>query len=420
MTIENELEVMGFWWILGYDETKFPGVLTYSKENGTTLKIFQNEKHEEIYWDNNYDIISGVADTKIFTLYKSSLIASSSSRINYYTFRPELLLCGSFYLEYKEDLKFSKITSEINNTIQWFRRFNSFQIETKVKTEEHININIKIKPLQIDFNISDSLTGYIYAGYTNSNRSFDQSFRINGTICFGIESKDKSLIEYHILSQKMNVVRIFFSILFGSICTYEEQFLKRPEFDTSLRLYTRNSFGESAVDYALFEFEDVEDTFGNILENWFQLQENIPEVISLFYNSFTANQFYEYHFRESYIALEGIFQWKKNQDTQNKHIINILLNELMRTKKDTVSDFEEIVKDYKRWGEVARRNRHFQTHLNKIKYVDDIVDTQDLFTLNKKILAIVLFYILEGLGFSDEQINNVFKKHKHNFLPHFY
>ena len=61
MTTENELEVMGFWWILGHDETKFPGVLKYSKEHGTTLEIFQNEKHEEIYWDNNYDIIANMS-----------------------------------------------------------------------------------------------------------------------------------------------------------------------------------------------------------------------------------------------------------------------------------------------------------------------------------------------------------------------
>ena len=82
MNQENEIEALGFWWVLGHSEKKCAGQLKYSAENGALLQIFQNERHEQFdEWNERYDIIYGIGDGKVYTLYNSIQIASSSSNV---------------------------------------------------------------------------------------------------------------------------------------------------------------------------------------------------------------------------------------------------------------------------------------------------------------------------------------------------
>ena len=111
---------------------------------------------------------------------------------------------------------------------------------------------------------------------------------------------------------------------------------------------------------------------------------------------------------------------KKINILKKENGISLLLDELMMTKGDRIPHFKNIIKDYEKWGEVARRNRHFLTHLNKDRYADDIVEITILMSLTHKILAVILYYILENLGFTDERINDVFKNSRKFFIPNFF
>ena len=77
MNQENEIEVLGFWWVLGHSEDRFPGILKYSKDgklqvvyktgpaptlfdprDGARLFSFYRDKREYNYMNPMFDVIN--------------------------------------------------------------------------------------------------------------------------------------------------------------------------------------------------------------------------------------------------------------------------------------------------------------------------------------------------------------------------
>lgn len=425
MNQENEIEVLGFWWVLGHSEDRFTGILKYSKENGAVLQILCDKDYKE-FWNNykRYDIIYGVADNKVFTMYHCSKAGSSFSGLNYYSFNTEYLFVHNVnYLENGEDVAFNRIDVRMNNTNDFFRGFQIFNVEKEYgETNDTGKYTIDYNLKQIGFNIDDTLTGNIRTGYNQNEQFSEKTFSIEGKIWFCIESNDKSLISIHHLLDKMNYLRIFFSIVVQGMTVYDEVIGKRFDFEQDMKIYLRNEFGEACRRFTIFDYNKVDKNFSSILEKWFYLTQEIPEVINLFYHTYTSTQFYEYHFRDTYVAIEGLFQWKKNCDTQSKNVISILLTDILilKEKRDNIPTFVKIVDGFSKWSEIARNNRHFQSHLNKNKYADKIVDDKELLKLMRKMQAIILFYILQELGLSDDEIETSYRKLEGYFLPFFF
>lgn len=418
MNQENEIEVLGFWWVLGHSEEKFSGILRYSPIHGATLEISINQHSKFLEnWQKKYDIIWGMAENKIYTLYNCHQIEYSSSILQYIKFSSKILFSNSkWYLESSQDIKFEELNVQINNTYNFFRGFNSFDIDFEYKENLFIDkVIIQNTSKQIDFNIDDFLKGNISIG---NNYHLGESFEVKSIIWFNIESKDKALISYRTFEEYMNILRICFSIIVQGICVYNEITVGRPDFDSKMRLYVKNTFGEVSKNVMLFDYEEVRIKFPQILENWFRLFKEIPEVINLFYNIYTATQFYEYHYRDTYVALEGLYRWKLKRNTSG-NIVPGLLN-IINLRKDVLPTFSKIVENYKIWGEIARKNRVYQTHLNQEIFTTDLVDNVGLLKLMRKIQAIILFHILEELGLSDDEIESSFRKLESYFLPFFF
>ncbi len=416
MKKDDEIEVLGFWWILGYSENRLPGLLKFSQKNGAKLKVFHDEGMKKLLgWNKKYDIIYGIADNQVFTLYNCRQISFSISNLSYQTFDSNYLFVhNTHYLEHKDDIQFTNLCTQINNTNKFFRHLTSYNVD--YSESRYI---IEETPQRIDFNINHLLKGQIYMDNSNYNSYSENSFELVGNIWFNIESKDNSLLPLSIYMQEINNLRMFFSIIIQGVCTYEGMEVQRPEFSGYMQLYSQNIYGELSNRFMMFDFEYVKEKFSILLENWFRLSSEIPEVLNLFYGTYTSSQFYEYHFRETYIALEGLFQWKMKQDTQKKNVISILVGKVMKTRRNEVDNFSNIVTKYQNWGEVARKNRHYQMHLNE-EYKNDIVDNNELIRLTRKIQAIILFYVLEELGFSDSEINKIFFNLIGHFKPKFF
>ena len=427
MNQENEIEVLGFWWVLGHSEDRFTGILKYSKEKGAILQILCDKEHKE--FRNNYkryDIIYGVADNKVFTLYHCTKTGFSFSGLNYYSFESEYLFVhNSNYLENAQDVVFNRIDVRMSNTNNFFRGFQIFNVkeehgETNDTGKYTIDYNLK----QIGFNINDNLTGKKRTGYNHNEQFSEKTFSIEGKIWFCIESNDESLVSIHLLLDKMNDLRMFFSIVVQGITVYDEVVGKRFDFEQDMKIYLSDNFDEAFASrrFTIFDYFKVNEKLPSILERWFYLTQEIPEVINLFYHTYTSTQFYEYHFRDTYVAVEGLFQWKKNCDTEKKNVISILLNDVLKSeeKRNNIPTFVKIVDGFPAWSEVARNNRHFHTHLNKNKYADKIVDNKELLKLMRKMQAIILFYLLEELGLSDSEIESAFRKLELHFLPFFF
>ena len=418
MNQENEIEVLGFWWVLGHSEDRFPGILKYSKENGTVLQILCDRDYKE-FWDYNkrYDIIYGVADNMTFTMYHCSQAGSSESGVNYYSFRSEYLFVhNTNYLENGEDMAFNRIDVRMNNTNDFFRGFQIFNVEKEYgETNDTGKYTIDYNLKQIGFNINDKLTGNIRTGYNQNEQFSEKTFSIEGKIWFCIESNDNSLISIHLLLDKMNYLRIFFSIVVQGMTVYDEVVGKRFDFEQDMKIYLRNDFGEPFRRFTIFDYDKVNEKFSSILERWFHLTQEIPEVINLFYNTYTSTNFYEYHYRDTYVALEGLYRWKLKRNTSG-NIVPGLLNTI-NSKKDIFPIFLKIVENYKIWGETARKNRVYLTHLNEEISTNDLVDNVGLLKLMRKMQAIILFYILEELRLSDDEIETSFRKLETYFLP---
>ena len=418
MNQENEIEVLGFWWVLGHSEDRFPGILKYSKQKGTVLQILCDKDYKE-FWNHykRYDIIYGIADNKTFTMYHCSKAGSSQSGLNYYSFKSEYLFVhNTDYLESTEDVSFNRIDVRMSNTNDFFRGFRIFNVESeKSKINDTGKYIIDYNLQSIEFNINDNLKGSIRTAFNQNEHFSEKTFRIEGKIWFCIESNDKSLISIHLLLDKMNYLRIFFSIVVQGMTVYDEVIGKRFDFEQDMKIYLKNDFGEPFRRFTIFDYDKVNEKFSSILERWFQLTQEIPEVIDLFYHTYTSTEFLEYHYRDTYVALEGLYRWKLKRNTSGNIAPGLLNN--INLRKDIFPTFLKIVENYKIWGETARKNRVYLTHLNEEIFTDDLVDNVGLLKLMRKMQAIILFYILEELGLSDDEIETSFRKLETYFLP---
>jgi hypothetical protein len=417
MNQENEIEVLGFWWVLGHSEEKFPGLLKYSKTNGIKLEIFQNEPHEK-FNHKVHDIIVGLVGSQNYTLlssrnsgHKSSLATNS---VEYYTFESSTLVeCA---IPNKHSFCFNSMNILMENTYNFFGGFESYNIDFEDYDRHLENTIITPNHQQVDFNINELLKGSID---TKNIIRQGKSFEIIGQVWFNVESKDKSLVPFNTLLEQMNYFRIFFSLIMQGICIYDKMTVHNSIIERGINVYLKNTFGATSKRFMMFDYSDVKDNFSTVLENWFRLSREIPEVLNLFYNTYTSTSFYEYHFKEIYVALEGLYKWKFNSDT-NGDLVPSFINPLMIERKIAFPTFCKIVNNYKIWGDIARKNRIFHMHLEKIKHKDDLVDNVGLLQLMRKIQAIILFYILEELGFSDEEIEAVFRRLEVHFIPIFF
>lgn len=412
---EVEIEVLGFWWVIGHSDDKWPGLLKFSKKDGAILKIFQNEKHNKFQYKKTYDIIVGIAENRKYTLYKCFQISNMQRQIKYYTFKSDTLIRANESILLKEDIQFTGMNSIISNTDAFFRTFSSFQVEYNPDELEGDDTVIKYNPQQITFAVDDKLVGRVISDY---EVTYGQPFTIEPFIIFRIATNDNSLVPLELLVHKMDSLRIFFSLIFQGICNYEEQYLTTNRFDGSIELSCRNNFGISSRRFRMFNYEDVDSKMNKILENWYRIYLEIPEVINLFYNSYTADRFYEYHFRETYIALEGMYKWKLKTNVSKGNLIPGLIKPLKERLVD-IPEFVKIIENNGKWGDIARKNRVLQTHLYEGDS-DDLLDTNGLILSMRKIQAVILFYILEELGFSDTEINSVFERLEGHFNPFFF
>lgn len=416
MNEELEIDVLGFWWIPEHSETKWPGRLTFSKSEGGVLEVFQDEKHEELEWHKTYQTIRGSANGEAFTLYKSTQFNKiQKNGLSYYKLKTDTIVSGHFYLENEGDFKFSELGVKFSNVDEWFRQLKAYEVKDVSDKNTLLSTTIQYSTGKITFAINDLLEGCISTGF-NLHHSIND-FNTRKQLWFNIISKDKSLISYRVLMKHMGLLRVFFSIIFGGRCVYEELRVERSDLkniDNIGKLYIRNSFGKPSKGASLFEFENFKNRLGEIIEKWFNICEEMPEVINLLYTTYTANPIYDYHFRESYIALAGLYTWKTGLDNKG-HIIPSLINSFLHIPK-----FAEIVKGYKDWHDIARINRNFQIHLNKNKLDNSIIDTPELVKLMRKIEAIILCHILKELGFSDNEINQVFTKVETRFIFNFF
>ncbi|RDB07319.1 ApeA N-terminal domain 1-containing protein [Runella aurantiaca] len=418
MNEELEIDVLGFWWIPEHSETKWPGRLTFSKSEGGILEIFQNEQHKEFEKHKTYQAIRGSANGEGFTLYRATLYNSTQNQpngISYYRLKSDTIVAGQFCLENEEDFQFSELGVKLSNINEWFRQLKAYEVKDVSDKNTLLSTTIQYSSEAITFSINDLLEGRISTGF-NLHHSIND-FNASKQLWFNIISKDKSLIPYETLMKKINFLRVFFSVVLGGKCVYEQLRIERSDLKSVYnigRLYSRNSFGPPSKGYVLFELEDLENRLGEVIEKWLHICEEMPEVINLLYTTYTAKPIYDYHFRESYIALEGLYHWRLEKDTP-ENVISPLVQPFMH-----ISKFGEIIGDYKKWWKVAKNNRHYQMHLNKIKYANDIVSTSDLVKLMRKMEAIILCHILKELGFSDGEINQVFTKVEKRFIFNFF
>jgi ApeA N-terminal domain 1 len=418
MNQENEIEVLGFWRFLGNSEEKFPGQLKFKPNEGITLEIFHENNYELFSW-NQYrkcEIIYGCAGNQIYTLVNCIQIGHSASKMFYHTFDADLLVShNTKYFESMNDFQFCRLITKMDNTLKFFETTDSYTHSQEI-TEESTKHFIEETPKQIEFDVDDTLRGLIYIGSGNSTSRREKTFNIKGEVSFSIESKNNSLIHLRTLEKEMDNLRMFFSIVMQGVCIYDEIDAYIPDSPNNFHLFQQNMHGETSKRFMMFDLKTVQKKISLILKNWFQLCKEIPEVINLFYNVYSSTQFYEYHFRDTYAALEGLFVWKFQRKTNGNTIIS-LTNEL-KDREDSLPTFFRIIINYKKWSQTVGINRDFQVHLNKGRYSDnDLLSNIELLKLMRKMQAIILVHILDYLGFIDSEIENIFRRTEMHFLP---
>lgn len=418
--MENNIEVLGYWWFEGYPNKRFPGLLKFNQSEGGVLKVFYDTDNDDsINPYQKYDIINGLFENKLFTLVNCRFLGFSMNRISYCTFEINLIISDNVEqcISCAEELKFSGLNARMENTNRFFERIDAYEFSREVVGENQTFL-LTETPQKISFDVNETLVGSISLGMNYEASRRNKLFNVAGAILFSIQTKDNSLIKLGILEKEMNNLRIFFSVVMQGVCVYNQLSVDKPSYAFSCDLYKQNTFGEASSRFMLFDLRLVESRISSILTTWFRLCREIPEVLSLFYSGYTPSSFYEYHFRDSYVALEGLFQWKMKKKTEGQMVARVLVNEITKSedRRNNIPKFVEIVKNVTVWGDVVRKNRHYQMHLDK-DYADDIVGRDELLKLTRKIQAVILCYLLIEVGLTDGEIERAFSMNEKYFSP---
>lgn len=416
---DYKIDVLGFWWVAGLPDTRYSGRLTHSDENGTLLRLYSEERDSLDINEKNIDFIIGLAGNDCFTLYSCFQTGSNFSRINYRSFTCNKLFRGPFAFDSIKDLRFRRVSFQLSLAQDWMWGFHSVDV---THTNEK-RISIRLVPKEIKAKLSNELVAVIYAGYSYKH-GYNNSFHVNRNIWFNLYTKSGSYVPNEELLNAAENFRQLISIIVKGECEFENISLlkkgskyNRKEFE----IYRMSGTERSTRGSYLIDFENYEDRLGRIIIKWFNLYEAIPETLNLFYTVYTTKRHYEHHYRDTFVALEGFHQWqvvsKKtslNHFSKNEDVILKLTDSFI-----SLPTLKIILDNHPHWINSAVDNRHFQTHLNKSRYANKVVDLFELMRLMRKIQAVLLCNILRELDFSDNDIENCLQRTVWHFKPEF-
>lgn len=317
----EKFELIAEWFLPTDKGQRVHGTLTFDPKDGTDLELYGSLSGDNFFPEfKDQEIILGLtSDSKLVTLYNCSMTKSGGATLVQggesgkpsTTYSVRYLLIG-VHCDTADDLKFSRISSEIFNLGEWVGisgfKHENFDIE-KIKNHE-VTVEYKL-PESIDFEIDDNTKGRFnfIANHPGLSR-YQKTVTINQKVEFQANTTSEKgiddLLKYVITFQNFLTLALYKSTYPLSISLsgdrHKDDYGDGKSYNKNIKLYfsSRNFKVNEKPKFDLemiFDYRRIKSEFPAVIKNWYAKYELLEPAFDLvfeqFYNGniFTVNSF---------------------------------------------------------------------------------------------------------------------------------
>ncbi|WP_347861554.1 HEPN domain-containing protein [Salimicrobium sp. PL1-032A] len=394
LTLQDEFEIQGYWWLPEEPSEKFSGTL-YSGEDAIYLDILesfqdlQSAKNKE-----GYEIIHGVTVTgdevTLFDSFRDNF-TDNKPGLSYEKIFSNYLIVGDHF-ENQEDLQFKGLELYSNYLTKWFNKC-PFSLNRNEETSE---TTTTYTPPDVTSYYIESIKAEIKNSYNFNFQpsphasifKYSEFIKLTPDVRKGFEWFQDKLSSFQklvslMIGERFNYEKIVFLGEDENLGTEEKPLIRPKRYHLFISLKEGEMNEKLHSHKMLFTFPMIEDQFEEICDNWFARKENLRNVYSLHFSDvFNTSLNPENKFLNAVQSLEVYHRamgYGKEIDDQRKD--EILTNVQGKLKESITDDELEVV-----LGKLRHMN---ECSLNKrlkdiMKESFDEETIQYLFNSNKK------------------------------------
>jgi len=456
---EETFNLLGEFWLPNEDENKYMGNINFTPNMNIETTLYKKEKIKKTNNFKNNKIYLGEIYKNHFThkinLYRNFLTFEHLESDNYLTKIFSKYLFINTYYEREEDIKFKSLSISFNILDKWLN-LDKFLYYKEIESN-------KIAEYELDTNIKILIFFILKINYENKfeeNYNYSQkNLKIIPYIKIETKNEENFLIFYE---DKMNQLKEFLTLIIDIPVKFVDIFgeserscsiLKEKKIYTPIKiLFLHNPYNKdylkliepkiSLKDW--ISFGKLSSNFGKLLNEWFIKYGNLKRIIDiLFYEIYYNPNNFELSIMNLIFALEYYHRLNLNNEFKQfkedeiifKQRLDRISNNLSNEDKNWVfknieysneTTFRErlkeifikfkdyfdlfIIKDKNFINEMYNlRNLFAHSDKSKFKQNKNLLKTEYLFELYKKLMLILKIILLNEIGLDKELIKDYIK-----------
>jgi len=305
-SMKNDI-LTGYWWLPEDEDKYYSGTLYLDSSDGIRLELqgsFRtfNTLNKEI----KYTIILGICDNEHITLFgcfeKSYSFGSGIPK--------QIFLINEcyngFHFKKEEDIRFDKLSFSFPHLFDWLS-ITGINVQHKMNDKGHLEKIVAnyIPTSKIKYVLNDFTFSVLFKFYTNIGKF--HLFKIEEYPYLSVEINEPISFR-NIWNSYIKCIQHLFSLIYRrhispidiignnrSIFHKSHTGTKYPIDIKVFLSYSRptQDISKTILPYQfLFVYKDIKNDFGQILENWFNCNKNIKQVINLYFSTISNTDMY--------------------------------------------------------------------------------------------------------------------------------
>jgi hypothetical protein len=453
----EEFEYKGIWWLPNKHKEQISGTLSFTPYEGAILDLIGSFKDiKDMNKMLEPKIILGISSNgKNITLHKCFETKSNLSVPGLLTssFYANVVFVGTHFQK-NDDIKFKKLSIHYSYLDDWVN-ISGFDLQ-HFSDKKEVVIKYKL-PESIQASIGEDYKIFIDIRATGPTHSIVQKeASIKQRTYIRIEpSEEKSFDEYlnimyHIQNfLSLGIMESVHPVAIAGITEANKEMIKDRAYHSPVEISYRLSEIPKAPktllpSNMLFTFKDISDRFEVFLRNWFEKAGLLEPIYDLYFGTlYNPRMYLEHRFLSLIQAIESfhqrIYGGEYLSDEDYKDVFDALVNAIPSGVK---RDFKESLENKLKYGnEFSLRKRlkeifdKYQEILNefienKNAFIEKVVDTRNyqthhdedlkeraasgeaLYRLTQKLKILLEICLLTELGFSSEEIKDLFSRNR--------
>lgn len=459
--MDKNFQYKGDWFLPDQPDTRFKGILSYDSAEGTTLELFGVFPLEFI----DLPIILGVTtESKEVTLYKNFLHhrGGATLAVGKEVGQPMSLYTTNYILEghhfkKEEDIRFDELKAEVFNLDEWVG-YSGFKLPNDMMAKNNGMRWEYELPEQIDFSISDSLSGqFNFVANRPSRHVYMKEVSIRQRVQLRLCSKEPMTfliaLDNYFTFQNFLTLSLHQGTYPTSIWLYSnaimDAFYDQPKrVQITLHFAIRKQSTIKIKDWPdmLFAYRLIQNDFTAIISKWYENRYELEPVYNLLFEQYyTTSAFNENAFLNMAQAAESFHARLTNHtrmlaadyDEMKKEILaavnpkyhkwlegqfafgnsltlHMRLDEMVdkygnEVVNKAIGDKDEFIK-------AVKNSRNYYTHYSK-SGKKKALQSVELYHLAQKVKALLVSALLEETGFSHGDVEKIMNEHRNYFIP---